>query len=298
MQITGRTRVYGILGHPLRHTLSPAMHNAAFEALGLDCVYVPLPVAVDSFDQVAGGLSGMGLAGFNVTMPYKEQILPHLDDVASYAQIAGAVNTVQCVGGKLVGYNTDGRGFMAALERDAEFTVRGVQAIVLGAGGAACAAVLSMALSGARRITIVNRTPERAEQLAERVSGRFESVEVSVASPHEDLSVHAAAATLVVNATSVGMLDSPGMPIPAELLRPDQLVVDMIYEPRETDLLRTAASLGAKTMNGLGMLVYQAANAFEIWTEIQPPVDIMREAARGALAEFEAARARVKATTA
>lgn len=286
MDINGRTRLVGLVGHPLDHTLSPAIHNAAFEALGLNYAYVPIDIVPADFSEVIEALGRIGFVGYNVTMPFKEEILNHLDEVASFAQIAGAVNAVQVRDSRLVGYNTDGRGLFAALERDAGFEAQGAEVVMIGAGGAAAAAVLSLALAGAKSIAIVNRTPDRAERLAERMAHRFRATAVTVASPLEDLEPLMARATLVVNATSVGMRGSPGIPIRTELLGPDQLVVDMVYDPPTTELLEAASAAGAKVMNGLPMLVYQAANAFEIWTESNAPVEIMRSAAEKAIANL------------
>lgn len=279
----------GIVGHPLAHTVSPAMHNAAFAQLGLNWVYIPIHIAPSDFHATVEYLCRLGFIGFNVTMPYKEDVLIHLDEVASYAQIAGAVNTVQCVDGRLIGYNTDGRGFMAALEKDAGLDPKGERAVVLGAGGVACAIVLSLALAGAKSIVIVNRTPERAERLAERVGQRFGACEISVVSPFEDLTGALKGAKLLVNATPVGMAEHPGTPIDQKSISKDMVVFDTIYDPEETELLAGARAAGAKALNGLGMLVYQAASALEIWTERQPPVELMRAAALGRVIEMREA---------
>jgi len=289
MDIDGKTRLVGIVGYPLGHTLSPAMHNAAFAALGLNNVYVPVEIRPEDFHSVVEDLARAGFLGFNVTMPYKEDVLTHLDDVASYAQIAGAVNTVQCVDGRLVGYNTDGRGFIAAIEQDAGFEVKGSSAVVFGAGGAACAAVLSLALAGAAAISIVNRDVERAERLAERVRQRFSSCDLRAMSPSEALAEAMSQATLLVNATPVGMKASPGTPLDPALVSAEHLVVDMVYDPLETEFLAAARKKGARTMNGLGMLVYQAASAFEIWTEREAPVDVMRKAAEAQIERLSTA---------
>lgn len=290
MRIQGSTRLVGIVGHPLDHTMSPVMHNAAFEATGLDFAYVPVQVHPDDFHGVIEDLGRLGFAGFNITMPYKEDIIDHLDEVASYAQIAGAVNTVQCAQGRLIGYNTDGRGFLTALESEAGFAPKDTTVIVIGAGGAACAAVLSLALAGAARIMIVNRTPARAERLARRVAERFRECHIEVASPRDDLSMSAAGADLVVNATSVGMYDMPGLPFDVELLGDSHLVMDLIYDPAQTEFLTKAGERGARIVNGVGMLVHQGANSFEIWTERDAPIDVMRKAVEDEVAARVAAR--------
>jgi shikimate dehydrogenase len=289
MDIDGRTRLVGIVGHPLAHSVSPAMHNAAFAHLGLNWVYVPVHIAPSDFHATVEYMCRLGFVGFNVTMPYKEDVLIHLDEVASYAQIAGAVNTVQCVDGRLIGYNTDGRGFVAALEKDVGLDPKGEKAVVLGAGGVACAIVLSLALAGAKSIVIVNRTPERAERLAERVGQRFGACEISVVSPFEDLAGAVKGAKLLVNATPVGMNGQPGTPIDPKLISKDMVVLDTIYDPEQSELLAGARAAGAKAFNGLSMLVYQAASALEIWTELQAPVELMHAAALDRMVEIREA---------
>jgi shikimate dehydrogenase len=264
------------------------MHNAAFEALGLDIVYVPLETPPSGFHVAVEGLGQLHFVGFNVTMPYKEQILEHLDEVASYAQMAGAVNTVSIADGRMVGFNTDGRGVIASLERDAGFQPKDKRAVVVGAGGAACSSVLSLCLAGARALTIVNRSPERAAALAARLTARFADCEVGTATLGEDLTQIVGAADLVVNATPLGMWGNPGMPLPPELLKKGQLVLDMTYDPPQSEFLAAAKAAGAATLNGLGMLVYQGASAFEIWTEREAPVDVMRAAAEEELARIVA----------
>lgn len=287
MHIDGRTRLAGVIGWPVEHSLSPAMHNAAYEALGLNWVYLPLPVENhDGLLTVVEAIRRLPFVGFNVTMPYKQAMLELCDETAALAEMAGAVNTVQCVGDRLVGYNTDGRGLLEALESEAGFDPAGASVAVIGAGGAAGAAVTAFILAKAARLFIVNRDVSRAEALAERVAGRCHGTSVEVRALDEGADA-VREADLVVNATSLGMQPGDPSPVPGEWLRPGQLVVDMVYRSGTTALLRNAAVAGARGMNGLGLLVAQGALAIDIWAsekieQARAPRDVMRAAAEAA----------------
>lgn len=287
MHIDGRTRLAGVIGWPVEHSLSPAMHNAAYETLGLNWVYLPLPVEDhDGLLTVVEAIRRLPFVGFNVTMPYKQAMLELCDETAALAEMAGAVNTVQCVGDRLVGYNTDGRGLLEALETEAGFDPAGASVAVIGAGGAAGAAVTAFILAKAARLFIVNRDVSRAEALAERVAGRCHGTSVEVRALDEGADA-VREADLVVNATSLGMQPGDPSPVPGEWLRPGQLVVDMVYRSGTTALLRNAAVAGARGMNGLGLLVAQGALAIDIWAsekieQARAPRDVMRAAAEAA----------------
>lgn len=275
----------GIIGMPVAHSLSPVMHNAAYKALGLDWVYVPLGLdSEDDLERVLQGLKVLPFVGFNVTMPFKQVMLDHCDEVAMLAQMAGAVNTVHCVDGRLIGYNTDGRGIVESLKQDAGFSAQDQSIAILGAGGAAGAAALSFILEKPKSVSIVNRTIERAEELADRVRPCARAMEV-VAVESQDAEEAVRGAKLVVNATSLGMAKDDPSPVPAEWLSPDQIVCDMVYCSAETPLLRAARRAGATAIGGLGMLVHQAALAIDIWNpaaQQSAPRDIMRAAAEAA----------------
>lgn len=283
--INGETRVTGIFGDPVAHTLSPLMHNAAFAALGLNFVYLPFHVRREALAAAVAGIKALGLAGVNVTVPHKEAVLPLLDEVAEEARLIGAVNTVVNRGGALVGYNTDALGFLRALQ-EAGFDPAGRPAVVIGAGGAARAVVVALARTGVRKITIFNRTLGRAAVLAELV--RAEGV-AAAALPWADLAGAGekvvAQAALVVQTTSVGMhpQEEEAPPVPPEALGPGQLVVDLIYSPPETRLLRLARAAGATTQNGMAMLLHQGAAAFELWTGREAPVGVMRAVLKNVL---------------
>lgn len=288
-KITGRTRLAGVIGTPLEHTLSPAMHNAVYEALDLDWVYVPLPLD-DETDLIRflGAARVLPFQGFNVTMPFKHAMLQHCDEVAMLAQMAGAVNTVHCVDGRLIGYNTDGRGLVESLADDLDFDPAGKSVAILGAGGASGAAVVAFILAKAAKITVANRTLDRAVELVERVSAHARSTAMSAVQldvAHEAVS----SADLIVNCTPLGMTSGDPSPIPADWLRPGQLVFDMVYGGPQTQLVGDALAAGATASDGIGMLVAQAAIAVDIWSEsaqIRTPRGVMRTAAEAALAEW------------
>ena len=287
VEISGHTKLAGIIGMPLDHSLSPAMHNAAYSAVGLDWAYLPLPIADEAhLVRVVSAIRVLPFVGFNVTMPYKHAILELCDEVALTARMAGAVNAVHCSDGRLVGYNTDGRGLIDSLATDVGFDPAGRSVVVLGAGGAAGAAVVSFILSKAARVTVLNRTVEKAEGLVDRVRAHARDTEVIAACLDDSAADIVSAADLVVNATPVGMSPGDPSPVSGEWLHSAQIVADMIYAASDTPLMRTATAAGARAVDGLGMLVSQGATAIEIWSEgaqIEAPRDVMRAAAHAAL---------------
>ncbi|MEN8613743.1 shikimate dehydrogenase [Dehalogenimonas sp. THU2] len=274
--ITADTRVIALIGDPVGHSVSPAMHDAAFKALGLNYIYLAFRVPVAGLAQAIEGIRGLGLAGANVTIPHKTAVLPLLDSVNSQANRIGAVNTIMNQNGRLIGYNTDASGFLAAL-KGGSFEPEGKKAVVLGAGGVARAAVFALGDAGAS-VAIVNRTAAAARKLAgETGSSVFEMTENGFHAALEGVS-------LVVNATSVGMSPDDGStPLPATFLRPGMTVIDTVYRPRRTRLLAEAEAAGCTVVGGLEMLVEQGALAFELWTGIPAPRQVMRQAAAEAL---------------
>ncbi|MBN2248108.1 MAG: shikimate dehydrogenase [Coriobacteriia bacterium] len=294
MIINGRTRPTAVIGWPIAQSLSPVMHNAAYEALGLNWACVPLGVpdqrALLAFTEAARSLS---FVGFNVTMPYKQAMLELCDEAASLAQLAGAVNTVHCVDGRLIGYNTDGRGLLESLENDAGFDPAGRSVVILGAGGAAGAALTAFILARASDITVINRTVERAEEMLARVRNNLRNTTAAAIPLGPSAAEAVRGADLIVNATPAGMSTSDPCPLPAEWLRQGQVVLDMVYQRPETALLRAASLAGARPVSGLGMLVAQGALAIDIWMgegggETRAPRDVMRAAAAAALEEQHA----------
>jgi shikimate dehydrogenase len=267
--------VAAVIGHPVRHSVSPLLHNAAFRALGLDWVFTAFEVAPGRAAQAAEGARDLGIAGLSVTMPHKADILPALDDLSPVAEALGAVNTVvRQAGGRLFGDNTDGAGFLDALREDEGFEPNGRRCLVVGAGGAARAVVLALAHAGAAEVVVANRTEGRAEDAAALVPrvARPGTVE------------EAGDAQLIVNATPQGMAGNAQLAVPAELLGPGQLVVDLVYHPVMTPLVEAAKARGATAVNGLGMLIHQAAHAFRLWTGEDPPLEVMSAAALSELA--------------
>ncbi len=278
-EIDGATTVVGLIGDAVRASLSPRMHNAAFAALGLNWVYVAFPVPRARLGEVLGGLPALGIVGVNVTVPHKEAALAYLDETAEDARAIGAVNTIQVSAQRLAGYNTDGPGMLDALRHDGGITVEGRRAVIVGAGGAARAAAFALAASGVAAVTVINRNWDRARSLADAVRQSFQGCAVD-AVPLEGAAAARALhdATLLVQATTVGGgAERHLSPIAAEALHPDLFVMDMIYEPRETLLLRQSRARGCRTLGGLSMLVYQGARTFEIWTGQAAPVAVMRE---------------------
>lgn len=285
VNISGKTRLFGILGYPVEHSVSPGVHNAAFRHLELDMVYLPLPVKPDDLGQAVAGMVALGFVGANVTIPHKEAIIPLLDELAVEARLIGAVNTLVFREGKVEGHNTDGAGFLAALEKEAGFAPQGKVGTILGAGGAARAVAVALAQAGAREIYIANRTPARAVELATHVQRELGIPCRGLAIAPEDLRPVLRRSDLVVNASPVGMyphVDDPPL-IPTGLLEPGCLACDLIYNPSETAFLRGAHRRGCRTLNGLGMLVYQGALSFELWTGRAAPVEVMRAAALAGL---------------
>lgn len=283
MHIDGKTRLAGVIGWPLEHTLSPAMHNAAYEALGLNWVYIPLPLREGpELLRLTSVVRSLPVVGFNVTMPYKRVMLNMCDEVAAMAQLAGAVNTVHIVDGRLIGYNTDGRGLVESLAAEVGFVPEGKSVVLLGSGGAAGAAVVGLILGKASRVTIASRREDMAEAVIDRMQGRARNTVLDWCGMGDDMRDAIEAADLVVNATPVGMNSDDVSLIPASWLRPGQVVADMIYRPSETVLLHEARLAGATALGGLGMLVAQGAIAIEIWNNSATnpaPRDVMRAAA-------------------
>lgn len=272
-QPAATTHVAAVIGNPIRHSLSPAMHNAAFRALDLDWVFVAFPVEEGEVVRALDGVRALGVVGLSVTMPHKEAVAAAVDRLTPAAEALGAVNAVlRRPDGTLVGDNTDGPGFVASLSDDG-FDPGARRCVVLGAGGAARAVVRALGQAGAAEIVVVNRTPERAARAAALAPG---IARVGVAA-------EAGEADLVVNATPVGMGDGGALPIDPGHLGGGQLVVDLVYHPAVTPLVEAARSRGAVAVNGLGMLIHQAALAFRSWTGEDPPLEVMSAAALGTL---------------
>jgi 3-dehydroquinate dehydratase/shikimate dehydrogenase len=262
--VTRATKVYGVVGRNVTASLSPALHNAAFAARDVDAIYVPLQA--EALAPFLGALPALGLDGFSVTRPYKTEILAHLHEVEESAALAGSANTVWVHDGLLRGSTSDGVGVLAPLRRHVD--LKGRRVVVLGAGGAARSAALALVRRGAR-VTLLARRPEQAAEAA-----------AAAGAAHGDLARIADYEwDVLLNATPLGSLEAPETtPVPAELHRPGSVVFDMVYAPLATRLLREARAAGCATIDGLEMLVAQAAPQFEAWTGLEAPVDVMRQA--------------------
>lgn len=275
LTVSGATRVGAVIGDPVAHSLSPIIHNAAFAATGFDGVFVALPVRPAELGAAIAGVRALDLLGLSVTMPHKAVVISHLDAVRPEAAALDAVNCVVRDGDRLVGTNTDGAGFVDALTA-ASVDLGRSRVLVLGAGGAARAVIRALADVGVTDIGVANRTTDKAEA-AVLLGGRGARVVEAGDAPDYDV---------VVNATSVGMgvtAEDGVLPLPADRLRDGQVVVDLVYDPVDTGLLLAARSAGARTVDGVGMLVHQAAHAFTLWTGLAAPVAVMDATAREAL---------------
>ncbi|RNC67636.1 MAG: shikimate dehydrogenase [Desulfuromonadales bacterium] len=277
MAVTGKTTLLGIIGWPVEHSLSPLMQNAALEAMGLDWCYVPFAVREEDLATAVAGLRVLGVAGFNVTIPHKAAIVPLLDRITPEAALIGAVNTVKREGDALVGYNTDGMGFIRSLRHDLGFDPAGKRVLVLGAGGAARAAVASLGQTGAAEVAVANRDTVKGEELAAGFSRQFGGTlfaGMALDIPH--IMANFQNFDLVVNTTSVGMGGSAFKGLDLSSMNSGAAVYDMVYSPWETPLLAEAARCGLRRANGIGMLVAQGECALAIWTGSEPPSGVMR----------------------
>lgn len=267
--IDGKTKLYGVIGNPVKHSFSPGMHSLAFQELGINAVYLPFLIVEEQLPQLLNAFNISGVQGFNITLPFKERIVPFLDSLSDEAEMLQSVNTVTRTDEGWKGYNTDGSGFIRSLVA-ANIHISGQKVLIVGAGGAARAIAVSMALAGVSEIALMNRTRSKAEDLSTLLYQIAPEIQVRMDSLQKFES------DIIVNATSVGMSDGT-CPVPDECLEGCQLVVDIIYNPAETTLLKRAAELSIPHMNGLDMLLYQGIEAFEIWTCRKAPVEIMRQ---------------------
>jgi len=275
-RIGAATRIAGVIGWPIEHSLSPLIHNAAYEALGLDWVYVAMPVAPGAAAAAVAGLDALGFAGANVTMPHKEAVADALGSLTEDAALLRAVNTIQVTADGLVGHNTDAPGFGRFLERDAGFDAAGRTALLFGAGGAARACALALARAGCARIVVVLREPVRAAALLATLSDLDTTVDVVSfeEAPRSE-------PDLIVNATPLG---AHGEALPLPPLRGSVVAVDLLYRPATTPLQTEVRAAGGTAFGGLGLLLHQAALAIELWTGQPAPLEAMSAAALASMA--------------
>jgi shikimate dehydrogenase len=287
MKISGKTRVCGIIGDPIEHSLSPVMHNAAFEELNLDFVYVAFRIRREKLRDALIGARRLNILGLNVTMPHKNAVMRYLDETDSTARSIGAVNTILNDEGRLTGYNTDGIGALKALKENG-ITPNGKKLLLLGAGGAGKAIAFHVAQE-AEELVILNRTPQKAKKLAEVLRREFNKKINGNALSTKIIKEELRDADIIVNATSIGMHPNIVQSLVSQSsLRPDLCVMDIVYNALETKLEKDAKAVGAKVVCGIDMLVYQGAASFEIWTNHPAPVKMMKQAVLNKLSELGA----------
>ncbi|HVU08042.1 MAG TPA: shikimate dehydrogenase [Verrucomicrobiae bacterium] len=272
-EINAATRLCAVFGSPIRHSASPAMHNAAFAELGLNWRYLAFEVDPENLRVAIDGAKAMNFAGINLTVPHKLLAVKMMDELDASAKKWGAVNTIKFENGRAVGFNTDADAIVTSLREDLKIKLRDAKVLLLGAGGAGRTAALKLASEKVAELFLVNRTQSKAEQIAREIKKQFSSVKIFVGYPKSKVD-------LVLNATSLGLKFDDKLPLDEKQfsLKQTRTVYDMIYRPAETKLLRAAKKAGCKTANGLGMLLHQGAKAFEIWTGKFAPLAVMRRA--------------------
>ncbi len=280
MGIKATTQIYGIFGHPVGHSLSPAMHNGAFGALGIDSVYLAFDISPEKIGPAANAVRTLGIKGVNITIPHKESIIPYLDKISPDARLMGAVNTVKNDDGILSGYNTDVGGFLRALEEDVHAKPSGAKVLLLGAGGAARAVLSALCMNGAESVYVANRTHDKALDLSAEFKKQFKDITIEPVALGDEKTIKEilSKADILVNSTSAGMGGKEAVELPLESLKKSAAVYDLVYKPSETRLVTEARRLGHSASGGLSMLLYQGALSFEIWTGREAPIRVMREA--------------------
>jgi len=273
--------IYGVVGYPVAHSFSAIMHNAAFKELGIKAEYRLFSVEPENLKNFMERIGYLGICGLNVTLPHKESIISFLEGLSEDARSIGAVNTIRIEGRKMIGFNTDGAGFLQHLDTELKFKINGKTASIIGAGGAARALTYCLAKHGAANIFLYDINTAKSAALAKDMSAKFTDCNIKSFDDIESLPVEKSA--LLINATPVGLKKEDPLIIDVARLPFDILVYDLLYNPQETKLLHEAKRRGLKTSNGLGMLLYQGVLAFEIWEERKPPIETMRSALKSAI---------------
>lgn len=279
MHVSGETQIVGIVGHGIDYTLSPAMHNAAFESLGIDWLYIPLRVSPGELEPAVLGLKALGFRGFNVTIPYKVEITGYMDELRGAAEKLASVNTVVCDGDRLLGYNTDVDGFRTCLAEEG-VKPAGSSVLLVGAGGAARAVALTLAEQGATRICVMNRSRDRAVELAALLKRATPATEISLRTFDSEGSRVLGECGIVVNCTPLAGSDASELPLDYGDFTAEKWAIDLKYSSRGTAFMKAASARGAKTVDGGGMLLHQAAASFALWTGHAAPLQEMQEAYR------------------
>lgn len=284
MSAASRSHLFGLIGNPVSHSLSPYIMNRAFDSLGLDAIYVAFGIKPERLLPSLAGLSAMGVSGLNITYPYKDEILYHVDAVSAEVEVINAINTVVFYDDEVQGYNTDAAGTALALERFTDVSMEGMRAFIYGMGASARAAAYGLLERGAERIVFATRSPEKGPMTIERFQFAFPEQSIAIvtldaigASARQEAF---ADANVIINATPVGMMGHPGVSLiedPA-WVRPDQVFFDFIYHPKQTTFLETARRAGGQTLGGIALLVAQASESFRIWTDQGFDIKEMAEA--------------------
>ncbi len=269
-------KIYGVLGYPAKHSLSPKMHNAAFRALKINAEYKIFEKRPEELKDFLQSLFKENICGLNVTVPYKEKVIPSLHKISPSARLIGAVNTIKASGNKLEGFNTDGEGFLEHLKADLKFNPKGIVIAILGAGGAAKAVSIYLSKARAKSLAIYDIDKCKLIVLISRLKRNFDGIEFIPACSVAELNIKGA--DLLVNATPIGMKETDPCLVDRDFLHKGLLAYDLIYNPEETKLLKTAKEKGSRASNGLGMLLYQGMLSFKIWTGQNAPKEVMQKA--------------------
>lgn len=277
--ISSDSYLCGIFGFPIHHSASPAMHNAAFKHLKINGCYGAFEVFPENLKKAVEAVRVLGLTGVNVTIPYKEKVLPYLDELSPEAKLIGAVNTIHHVDGRLVGFNTDGRGFQMGLEEGWGGALKGKRMTLVGAGGAARAAAVQAGLAGVRKLMIVNRDQSRLKKLTAYFKKIFPKIEILGFALKDAFRIKEIYdSDCIINATSLGMEAKDPLPMLLEGVNPKTYVYDLVYRPLQTRFVKEAIRKGCRASGGLNMLLYQGALAFQIWTGKKAPLEVMKRA--------------------
>ena len=281
MIIDSNTNLFCVIGNPIKHSKSPLMHNAALQKAGENGVYVAFDIANDKLKEFIDGFKTMGIKGANVTIPHKENIMKYLDGLTKEAEIIGAVNTIYRDGDKLIGDNSDGKGFILSLMKEGEFDPKDKKVVILGAGGASKAVTIKLADEGVKEIALYDLDEKKAEELVKYIQKMYgEKIKIERINKN-DIEEKVKESNLLVNCTPIGMKESDPELVSEEVFSRNHVVYDLIYNPERTKLLQGAERKGAKVVNGLGMLVYQGAISFERWTGKKPDTEVMFKMIKG-----------------
>lgn len=274
--IKGNTKVYTVIGNPVKHSKSPDMHNAALTELQINACYVALEVKVDEIESICHLIKSGTISGSNVTIPYKEEVMKYVDVLTEEANMIGSVNTLYPKDGKLIGDNTDGLGFEKSLFADNGFVPKNKNCLVLGAGGASKAVTTKLCQNGIKSLLIYDIDQKKAEELLSHLEKFNYETSISLASS-EDIDQYSSDSNLIINCTPIGMKEDDPVLISSESISSNHFVYDIIYTPPETKLLKSARENGAKVINGMDMLAYQGAESLSIWEDVPPPYEIMKK---------------------